>query len=231
MWAAVARITDVSDTDAVHATAEAAATLGGPVTHVIHTAGVSPVQAPVERVLHVDLLGTALVLDAFAEVIAPGGAGIVVASMAGHMVGTYSPEIEHALAYTPAAELPALPFPAPDAVGDSGAAYGMSKRANTLRVRAAAMTWGARGARINCLSPGIILTPLARDEMTGPGSEGYRDMLANAPTGRVGTPDEVAAAEFLLGPRAGFITGSDLLMDGGVVATIHAGAIRFANQE
>jgi NAD(P)-dependent dehydrogenase (short-subunit alcohol dehydrogenase family) len=213
---------DVSKPDMVVALADAAAALG-PVSHVVHTAGVSPVQASTEQVLHVDLLGTALVLDAFAQVIAPGGAGVVISSMAGHMAGTWPYEIEHALASTPAAELLGLPFLAPELVGNSGMAYAMSKRGNALRVQAAAVEWGKRGARINTISPGIISTPLAQDEMSGPGAEGYRNMIATSPAGRIGTPDDIAdAAAFLLGPQAGFITGADLLADGGVIATLRA---------
>ncbi|MFD4600701.1 SDR family oxidoreductase [Streptomyces sp. NPDC058464] len=219
------RVTDVSDSAAVAALADAAAELG-PVTQVVHTAGVSPVQAPTERVLHVDLLGTALVLDEFARVIASGGAGVVISSMAGHMQSPYVPEIEHALANAETAELLSLPFLQPDQVGNSGAAYALSKRANALRVQAMAVAWGKRAARVNCISPGIILTPLARDEMSGPGSEGYRRMIETSAAKRVGTPDEVAeAAAFLLGRQAGFITGADLLMDGGVIAALRTGEL------
>ncbi|MFI6365979.1 SDR family oxidoreductase [Nocardia sp. NPDC050630] len=219
------RVTDVSEPAAVAALADAAAELG-PVTQVVHTAGVSPVQATTERVLQVDLLGTALVLEAFARVIAPGGAGVVIASMAGHMQGPYAPEIEHALANAETSELLALPFLQADQVGDSLAAYSLSKRANALRVRAQANIWGERAGRVNSLSPGIILTPLAREEMSGPGAELYRSMIDNSAAKRVGTPDEVAeAAAFLLGRQAAFIIGSDLLMDGGVIAAMSAGRV------
>ncbi|MEV6592107.1 SDR family oxidoreductase [Streptomyces acidicola] len=218
-------LVDVSDAATVAALADAAAELG-PVTQVVHTAGVSPVQATTERVLNVDLLGTALVLDEFTRVIAPGGAGVVISSMAGHMWSPYAQEIEHALANTPASELLALPFLQPEEVGNSGAAYSLSKRANALRVQAAAVAWGKQGARVNCISPGIISTPLAQDEMSGPGAEGYRNMIATSAAGRLGTPDEVAdAAAFLLGRQGAFITGSDLLMDGGVIAALRAGEI------
>ena len=154
--------------------------------------------------------------------IAPGGAGIVISSMAGHMFPPFDPEQEHALAHTPADELLALSFLDADALGQ--AAYGYAKRGNVLRVQTESLAWGARGARVNAISPGIIITPLARDEMSGPGSEAYQKMIETSATERVGTPDEVAAvAAFLLGPEAGFITGSDLLMDGGVIAALRAG--------
>ena len=214
---------DVSDAESVRALAQAAAGLGD-VLHVVSTAGVSPVQAPARAVLAVDLYGTAVVLEEFGKVIAPGGAGVHISSMAGHMPPPLAPETARALAFTPVDELLSLPGLAPDAVPDSGAAYAISKQANHLRAQAAAVTWGDRGARVNCLSPGIILTPLARDEMSGPGAEGYRKMIEVSAAGRVGTADEVAtAAAFLLGPDAGFITGSDLLCDGGVIAALRAG--------
>jgi NAD(P)-dependent dehydrogenase (short-subunit alcohol dehydrogenase family) len=180
------------------------------------------VQAPAATVLAVDLVGTALVLEEFGRVIAPGGAGIVISSMAGHMFPPFDAEQEQALAHTPADELLALPFLNPEGMG--GAAYGYAKRGNHLRVQAESLKWGERGARVNAISPGIIITPLARDEMSGPGGEAYQRMIDTSATGRVGTPDEVAAAAaFLLGPEAGFITGSDLLMDGGVIAALRAG--------
>ena len=217
---------DVSSRESVHALAKTAAELGN-VTQVVHTAGVSPVQAPAATILAVDLLGTALVLEEFGRVIAPGGAGIVVSSMAGHMFPPFDPEQEQALAHTPADQLLALPFLNPEGMG--GAAYGYAKRGNHLRVQAESLAWGARGARLNAVSPGIIITPLARDEMSGPGAENYQKMIETSATGRVGTPDEVAAAAaFLLGPEAEFITGSDLLIDGGVIAAIKTGRMQVA---
>jgi NAD(P)-dependent dehydrogenase (short-subunit alcohol dehydrogenase family) len=205
----------------VHSLAEKAATLGS-VAQVVHTAGLSPVQAPPAAILAVDLLGTALMLEEFGQVVADGGAGIVISSMAGHMFPPLDPEQEDALAHTPTDELLQLPFLDPEGMG--GAAYGYAKRANHLRVQSASLVWAGRGARVNAISPGIIITPLARDEMSGPGAENYRKMIETSATGRVGTPDEVAAAAaFLLGPEAGFITGSDLLMDGGVIPALRAG--------
>jgi NAD(P)-dependent dehydrogenase (short-subunit alcohol dehydrogenase family) len=216
---------DVASRDSVRTLAQAAAALGDVVT-VVHTAGLSPVQASAAAILAVDLVGVAVVLDEFGGVIAPGGAGLVVSSMAGHMraLAPLTIEQEHALARTPTDELLQLPLLGPDAVTDSGAAYALSKRANHLRVSAAAVTWGDRGARVNSISPGIILTPLARDEMAGPGAAGYQAMIKQSAAGRVGTTDEVAtAAAYLL--NAGFVTGSDLLIDGGVIAAMNAGRL------
>lgn len=211
------RQVDVAAVDSVHALAQAAAEIG-PVTQVAHTAGLSPSQADAGRILAVDLLGVALMLDEFGAVIAPGGAGVVVASMAGHLFPSVTAEQEHALAHTAAAELLDLPFlreltePAP--------AYGITKQANLIRVRAASAAWGRRSARINSISPGIISTPMGRQELDSPLGEGIRAMIASSPSGRVGTPGDIAAAAgFLLGPEAAFITGTDVLVDGGVVAS------------
>jgi len=217
------RQVDVSSRESVRALAQAAAGLG-PVVNVVNTAGLSPVQAPPAAILAVDLVGTALVFEEFGAVIAPGGSGLVISSMAGHMPPPLDLETARLLGQTPADELLALPVLSEVAVPDSGAAYGISKQANHARAQAAAVTWGERGARVNSLSPGIVLTPLAREEMSGPGAEGYQQMIATSAAGRVGTVDEIAvAAAFLLGPDAGFITGTDLLIDGGVVAALRAG--------
>ncbi|MBN6039667.1 SDR family oxidoreductase [Amycolatopsis sp. 195334CR] len=214
-------VTDVSDREAVAALADAAAELGR-VTHVVHTAGLSPEQAAAEAVLRVDLRGVALVLDEFARVVAPGGAGVVIASMAGHLQQELPVDQQRALATTPAAELLDLPFLSPDALGPQGA-YAISKRANALRVQAAANTWGRRGARVNSISPGIIATAMGRAELDGPSGQTIRAMVDRSGTGRIGTPDDIAdAAAFLLGPQATFITGTDLLVDGGVVASMRA---------
>lgn len=216
---------DISDHVAVAGLADAAAAMGD-VTRVIIAAGVSPVQASTERVLAVDLLGTAYLLEEFGRVIGAGGSGVVISSMAGHMGEGFSRGVEQALAYTPTADLLGLDFLAPEAVGDSGNAYTLAKRGNALRVQAAAISWGERGARINSLSPGIISTPLAQDEMNGPFAEGYRNMLTTSAAGRMGTPAELAAvAEVFLGPAGAFITGADLLIDGGVIAAMRAGKL------
>jgi len=217
------RQVDVSSRESVRALAQAAAGLGA-VVNVVNTAGLSPVQAPPAAILAVDLVGTPLVFEEFQAVIAPGGAGLVISSMAGHMPPPLDLETARLLGQTPADELLELPVLSDQAVPNSGVAYGISKQANHVRAQAAAVTWGERGARVNSLSPGIILTPLAREEMSGPGAEGYQQMITTSAAGRVGTVDEIAtAAAFLLGPDAGFITGTDLLIDGGVIASLRAG--------
>jgi len=209
---------DVSSRASVHALAGAAAALGD-VWGVIHAAGVSPSQASPATILRVDLYGTALVLEEFGNVIAPGGSGVVIASMSGHRLGALSPEENVALATTPVEELLALPMLQPGRVTDPLNAYQISKRANALRVMAEAVRWGKRGSRVNTISPGIIITPLANDELSGPRGAGYRRFIDGSAAGRAGTPDEVAAlAALLMGPDGAFITGSDFLQDGGVTA-------------
>jgi NAD(P)-dependent dehydrogenase (short-subunit alcohol dehydrogenase family) len=192
----------------------------GRVDVLVHTAGLSPVQASVGAILRVDLLGTALVLDAFALAIAPGGAGVFVASMAGTMF-PQDPDLERRLATTPTAALLNLPELSEGAISDQGSAYGLAKRANQVRVRAASVQWGRRRARVNSISPGVISTSMGAAELEGANGEFMRSMVAGSGTGRIGTPDDIAAAaEFLTGPQSTFITGTDLLVDGGVVASL-----------
>ncbi|MBT0663671.1 SDR family oxidoreductase [Geobacter pelophilus] len=224
-YAVATQSVDVSSRESVRALVDAAAALGN-VVSVVNTAGLSPNMAPVDRVLAVDLYGSAVVFEEFERVIAPGGAGLIISSMAGHMMPALPPEQEHALAFTPADELLALPFLQPDAVPNSMIGYMISKRANNLRVQAAAISWGARGARVNSISPGIIATPLAQHELNSSIGDGYRAMIAASPAGRMAPPEEIAiAASYLLGPDAGFVTGSDLLIDGGVIAAMRAGKL------
>jgi NAD(P)-dependent dehydrogenase (short-subunit alcohol dehydrogenase family) len=216
---------DVSDVGSVAKLAHAAAALG-PVTTVVHTAGLSTQQASPTAILAVDLLGTALVLDAFEEVVAAGGAGVFISSMAGHL-RPLPAELESALSSTPAAELLSLPFLSPEAITTSSIAYGTSKRANHLRVAAAANGWGLRGARVNSISPGVIATPMSKAELAGETGVFMRAMIDGSATGRPGTAEEIAdAVDFLTGPHSTFITGTDLLVDGGVIAAVRNGHVR-----
>jgi NAD(P)-dependent dehydrogenase (short-subunit alcohol dehydrogenase family) len=210
---------DVSSRESVEALV-AKATAIGDVFGMIHAAGVSPSQAPPAMILHVDLYGTALLLEQFGKVIVAGGSGIVIASQSGHRLHALTSEEDKALATAPVEELMALPMLQPDVVTDPLNAYQIAKRANSLRVKAEAVNWAKRGARVNTISPGIVMTPLANDELSGPRGEGYRRMIDLSPVGRAGTPDEVGAVgALLMGPDGGFITGSDFLMDGGVTAS------------
>jgi NAD(P)-dependent dehydrogenase (short-subunit alcohol dehydrogenase family) len=218
-----ATVVDVSSRSSVRALVEQALAFG-PVTGLIHAAGVSPTQAAPTSILQVDLYGTAVVLEEFGNVIAEGGAGVVIASQSGHRLPALTPAEDAALALTPADELLALPMLQPDKVTDSLHAYQLAKRGNALRVKAEAVRWGRRGARVNAISPGIIITPLARDELTGPRGPGYRRMIDLCPAKRAGTPDEVGAVgALLMGRDSSFITGSDFLMDGGVTAAYFYG--------
>ncbi len=221
---ASAAAVDVTQRASVGALARHAADLGT-VTRMVHAAGVSPSQASPSVILQVDLYGTALVLEEFGRVIAVGGSGVVVASQSGHVLPALAADQERQLATTPADDLLSLPMLQPDEVRDSLFAYQLSKRGNALRVRAAAVTWAERGARVNAISPGVIVTPMSRDELNSPGGTEFRAMIDASPAGRAGTPDEVATmAALLLGPDGAFITGSDVLMDGGLTAAFYFGA-------
>lgn len=216
---------NISSRASIHALVEQATTIGD-VTGMIHAAGVSPSQAAPQTILAVDLYGTAVLLEEFGNVISRGGSGVVISSQSGHRLGALTPEQNAALALTPADELLALPFLQPGQVKDTLHAYQLSKRGNALRVMAEAVRWGKRGARINTISPGIIITPLAKDELSGPRAAGYQRMIDLSPVGRAGTPDEVGhVGALLMGPDGAFITGSDFLMDGGVTSSYFFGEL------
>jgi NAD(P)-dependent dehydrogenase (short-subunit alcohol dehydrogenase family) len=216
---------DVSSREQVHALVQNATALGE-VTGLIHAAGVSPTQASPETILKVDLYGTALILEEFGNIIAHGGAGVVIASQSGHRLPALTVEQNKLLALTPVGDLLSLPMLQPDQVKDSLHAYQIAKRGNSLRVMAEAIRWGKRGARVNTISPGIIFTPLARDELSGPRGAGYQRMIDVSAAGRGGTPDEVGhVGALLMGSDGGFITGSDFLMDGGVTAAFWYGEL------
>jgi NAD(P)-dependent dehydrogenase (short-subunit alcohol dehydrogenase family) len=222
---AVAIGVDVSSRESVQTLVDKAMSLGN-ITGLIHAAGVSPSQASIEAILRVDLYGTALVLDLFGDVIGHGGAGVVISSQSGHRLPALTQEQDKALAVTPVEDLLKLDLVQPDQVRDTLHAYQLSKRGNSLRVMAEAVRWGRRGARVNTISPGIIITPLANDELNGPRGAGYRRMIEGCPVGRAGTPDEVGnVGALLMGHDGAFITGSDFLMDGGVTASYRFGEL------
>jgi len=212
-------VVDISSRESIQALVRAASAIG-PIVGMIHAAGVSPSQAAPATILRVGLYGTAVLLDEFGRVMAQGSSGVVISSQSGHRLPALAPEQDKALALTPADQLLALPMLQPDKITDPLHAYQVSKRANSLRVMAEAVRWGKRGARVNTISPGIIITPLANDELHGPRGAGYRRMIEQSVARRAGTPDEVGAvAALLMGPDGTFMTGSDVLMDGGVTAT------------
>jgi NAD(P)-dependent dehydrogenase (short-subunit alcohol dehydrogenase family) len=218
-------LVDVASITSVYELVSKAHSIGS-IVGLIHAAGVSPSQASPDTILKVDLFGTALVLEAFGNVIEDGGAGVVISSQSGHRLPALSIEEDKSLATTPVEELLSLPFLDLNNVKDSLHAYQLSKRGNSLRVRAEAVRWGKRGARINAISPGIIITPLAKDELNGPRGDGYRKMISASAVGRAGTPDEVAnVAALLMSQDGAFITGSDFLMDGGVTAAYFYGEL------
>ena len=218
-------IVDISSRESIHALVQKANTIGD-ITGIVLAAGVSPSQASPATILKVDLYGTAVVLEEFGNIIAQGGTGVVISSQSGHRLPPLSVEKNKELATTPAEELLDLQILQPGQIKDSLHAYQISKRANSLRVMAEAVRWGKRGARINAISPGIIFTPLARDELKGPRGDGYRRVIEVSASGRGGTPDEVGAlAALLMGPEGTFITGSDFLMDGGVTAAYWYGEL------
>lgn len=204
----------------------------GEITALINAAGVSPSQAPIEAILAVDLYGTAVLLDEVGKVIAPGGVGVTISSQSGKRMPQLTAEEDRLLATTPCDELLNLPFLQPENVRDTLHAYQLAKRCNEKRVMAEAVKWGERGARINSISPGIIVTPLAIDEFNGPRGDFYKNMFAKCPAGRPGTADEVGAlAEFIMGPQGAFITGSDFLIDGGATASYYYGPLQLDAQE
>ena len=199
----------------------------GLITRLVNAAGVSPSQASVETILKVDLYGTAVLLEEVGKVIADGGTGVTISSQSGHRLPALSPEQDEQLATTPTEDLLKLPLLSPANIRDTLHAYQLAKRCNVKRVMAESVKWGQRRARINSISPGIIVTPLAIDEFNGPRGDFYKNMFAKCPAGRPGTADEVAnVAELLLGPQGAFITGSDFLIDGGATASYFYGPLK-----
>ena len=205
----------------------AAAQKYGEIAMLINAAGVSPSQASVETILKVDLYGTAVLLEEVGKVIKAGGTGVTISSQSGHRMAALGAETDEQLAVTPAEELLQLEVLKPANIKDTLHAYQMAKRCNVKRVMAEAIKWGVKGARINSISPGIIVTPLALDEFNGPRGEFYKNMFAKCPAGRPGTADEVAnVAELLLSQQGAFITGADFLIDGGATAAYFYGLLK-----
>lgn len=198
----------------------------GKVKNMVNAAGVSPSQAPVDEILRVDMYGTSVLLEEFGKVMADGGSGVVISSQSGHRLPALSPEQNHALATSAPEDLLKLDFI--QAISDTLKAYQYSKRCNVLKVAYEAARWGRRGATVNSISPGIIITPLANDELHGPRKDGYLKMIQASPAGRAGTPDEVGdLAEFLMSSRGRFISGTDILIDGGTTANYWYGDLQY----
>jgi NAD(P)-dependent dehydrogenase (short-subunit alcohol dehydrogenase family) len=199
----------------------------GEISMLVNAAGVSPSQASIETILKVDLYGTAVLLEEVGKVISKGGVGVTVSSQSGHRMPALGIELDEQLATAPTEELLTLEALQPKNVRDTLHAYQMAKRCNVKRVMAEAVKWGSRGARINSISPGVIVTPLALDEFNGPRGDFYRNMFAKCPAGRPGTADEVAnVAELLMSDRGAFITGADFLIDGGATASYFYGPLK-----
>ena len=199
----------------------------GPITRLVNGAGVSPSQAPIEAILKVDLYGTAVLLEEVGKVIAEGGTGVTISSQSGWRMPALTAEEDELLATTPTEELLNLDILRPENIRDTLYAYQMAKRCNEKRVMSEAVKWGQRGARLNDIAPGIIVTPLAIDEFNGPRGDFYKNMFAKCPAGRPGTADEVAnVAELLMGPAGAFISGSTFLIDGGATASYYYGPLK-----
>lgn len=199
----------------------------GPIKMLVNAAGVSPSQAPIEAILKVDLYGTAVLLEEVGSVIENGGVGVTISSQSGWRMPALTAEQDRLLATTPTEELLSLDFLQPENIRDTLHAYQMAKRCNEKRVMAQAVEWGKRGARLNDIAPGIIVTPLALDEFNGPRGDFYKNMFAKCPAGRPGTADEVAnVAELLMSDKGAFITGSTFLADGGATASYYYGPLQ-----
>ena len=199
----------------------------GEIKMLVNGAGVSPSQAPIEAILKVDLYGTAVLLEEVGKVIAEGGVGVTISSQSGWRMPQLTAEEDAALATTPTDELLSLDLLQPENIKDTLHAYQLAKRCNEKRVMAQSVEWGKRGARINAIAPGIIVTPLAVDEFNGPRGDFYKNMFAKCPAGRPGTADEVAnVAELLMSEKGAFITGSTFLIDGGATSSYFYGPLK-----
>lgn len=199
----------------------------GPITMLVNGAGVSPSQAPIEAILNVDLYGTAVLLEEVGKVIEPGGVGVTISSQSGFRMKQLTPKEDEQLACTPTEELLNLDLLKVENIQDTLHAYQLAKRCNEKRVMAQSVKWGEKGARINAIAPGIVVTPLAIDEFNGPRGDFYKNMFASCPAGRPATADEIAnVAELLMSDKGAFITGSTFLIDGGATASYYYGPLQ-----
>lgn len=204
----------------------------GDISMLVNAAGVSPSQAPIETILKVDLYGTAVLLEEVGKVIKEGGTGVTISSQSGHRMPALTAEEDELLAITPTEDLLSLDILKPENIRNTLHAYQIAKRCNEKRVMSESVKWGTKGARINSISPGIIVTPLAIDEFNGPRGDFYKNMFAKCPAGRPGTADEVAnLAELIMGPKGAFITGADFLIDGGATASYFYGPLNPNKEE
>ncbi len=204
----------------------------GEIKMLVNGAGVSPSQAPIEAILKVDLYGTAVLLEEVGKVIAKGGCGVTISSQSGWRMPQLTADEDAALATTPTEELLKLEILQPENIKDTLHAYQLAKRCNEKRVMAQSVEWGKRGARLNDIAPGIIVTPLAVDEFNGPRGDFYKNMFAKCPAGRPGTADEVAnVAELLMSDKGAFITGSTFLIDGGATSSYYYGPLKPENRQ
>jgi NAD(P)-dependent dehydrogenase (short-subunit alcohol dehydrogenase family) len=205
---------DIADPAQVRQLAATAAA-AGPFRGLVHAAGLSPTMADPRRILEVDLLGTQLLLDAFEDQVVPGSAAVCFASMAAYQIAPYVDDEHRALLDDPLA--PDFLERGAALAPDSGLAYGLAKFGVHRAVERAAVRWGPRGGRVNSLSPGIIETPMGRQEMAG--QPMMQSMLDSTPLGRMGQAEEVAAvAAFLVSDEAAYVSGVDVRVDGGTVA-------------
>lgn len=199
----------------------------GEINMLVNAAGVSPSQAPIETILKVDLYGTAVLIEEVGKVIAVGGTGVTISSQSGWRMPALTAEQDELLATAPTEELLDIDFLQPQNIRDTLHAYQLAKRCNEKRVMAQSVEWGSRGARLNAIAPGIIVTPLALDEFNGPRGDFYKNMFAKCPAGRPGTADEIAnIAELLMSDKGAFISGSTFLADGGATASYYYGPLK-----
>ncbi|NWL80967.1 short-chain dehydrogenase [Pseudomonas taiwanensis] len=215
-------VLDLGASDAVQRLGDRIESLGASLRLLLHTAAVSPTQASARTIYQVNLEGTARLLEQLTPFLAPGSVGVVIASMAGQFI-SLTPEQEQALASAPTQSIAELAS-SWEGSEDTNQAYMVAKRGNQLRVEVEALRWARRGGRLVSVSPGIISTAQGRQEVAE--QPQVAQLVRDCPVGRIGTPEDIAACvEWLASPAAGFVTGTDLLIDGGTIA-----ALRWASE-